>query len=200
MRAQSNRVFPRMLLVEVFLIVLGVLLGLFFNEMRLQQKNHDRAQVALKQINSEMQYNQGQVADIASHHIAVRDSLIVLMSQEENRGNPLSLQEIVGAIPGGFGFVRLQRHAWSLAVELGTLENMDYRIATELSRVYDLQGLYLDSYTYLSENGFLASNLSSDSRDGLLMALFLNLNNITHLEEDLLATYEEVLKEIEVDR
>ncbi len=150
MQVQSNRVFSWKLLIEVSLIILGVLLGLFFNEMRLQQKNHDRAQVALLQINSELHYNRDQVADIANHHTAVRDSLSVLISRMDNLESPISLQKIISVVPGGFGFVRLQQHAWSLAVELGTLENMDYRTATELSRVYDLQELYLGSYTHLS--------------------------------------------------
>lgn len=200
MQAQSNRVLTWKLLVEVFLIILGVLLGLFFNEMRLQQRNHDRAQVALQQINTEMQYNRAQVADIAGHHAVVLDSLNSLMSRMDSRESPFSLQEIGRAVPGGFGFVRLQKHAWGLAVDLGTLENMEYRIATELSKVYDLQALYLESYTFLSENLLVASNLSPNARGGLLQSLHLVFNNITQLESDLLAAYELVLEEIDVDK
>lgn len=200
MQVQSNRLFTLKLLVEVFLIILGVLLGLFFNEMRLQQRSHDRAQAALLQINNELHYNRAQVAEIADHHIVVLDSLSVLMSRNDNLEGPISLQEVISVVPGGFGFVRLQKHGWSLAMELGVVENMDYQIATELSRVYSLQERYLETYDYLAGSFFVASNLSVDCREGLVMGLFLLASNITHLEEDLLATYDEVIEQIEESR
>lgn len=71
-------------------------------------------------------------------------------------------------IPGGFGVVRLQKHVWNLAVELGTLENMVYQTAAALSKVYDIQEIYLGLYDRLADNVFIASNLHPNTREGMV--------------------------------
>lgn len=149
MKAGPDRFSLGKLFIEAILIVMGVLLGLFLNEMRLQQKNQDRAQVAVQQITSEIRYNRDKVEKISIHHAAVRDSLFALLSRVDTMESPIPFQIVMGVVPGGFGKVGLQRHAWTLAGQLGTFEHVEYDLAVELSRVYDLQKAYLEMYVHL---------------------------------------------------
>ena len=195
MRNRNTTVWK--LFAEVFLIVLGVLLGLFLNEMRLEQRNAARARVALEQITEELRFNRGQMADIAPHHVTVRDSLGALLARVADVTGEIPILDVIHVAPGGFGVARLRSHAWGLATELGTLEELDFTVASELSMVYDLQAMYLEYYTHLSANIFQAENIGPDARRGLVLGLTLLASDIVHCERDLLNQYDAVLARLD---
>ena len=200
MQAGSDRFSFGKLFIEVILIVMGVLLGLLFNEMRLQQQNKERARVAVRQINSEIRHNRDQVVKISTHHAAVRDSLVALLSRVDTIEGPIPFQVIMGVVPGGFGKVGLQRHAWNLAGQLGTLEHVEFDSAVKLSQIYDLQEIYLGMYVHLGDNVFLASNANPDVREGLVLGLALLANDIAHYELNLIDAYDAALEQLETKK
>ena len=185
------------LLVEVVLIVLGVFLGLFVNEMRIEQRDRSRTQGALERIKTELQANQGRITRISDHHVAVRDSLHMFLSQPDFLENPPSLQELWPAMSGGFGVPEVQDHAWTLANRQGALEHMDITTATILSQTYSLQEFYTDKYERLSDNFYIAANIGPGSRAGLVIALALLANDIVNHEEDLTEGYAQALEILE---
>ena len=174
---------------EVFLIVLGVLLGLVANEMRIEQKEKAATRRILEQIGREITYNRKLISRIAPHHREVRDSLMLLLDKPAARLQELPLTEIWRAMSGGFGIASLQQHAWDLARHLGTLEHMDFTLALKLSRLYSLQEFYLGKYDRLEDNFYLAVNIRPQSRQGLLTALSLLVNDLVIHEKDLLEAY-----------
>lgn len=105
---------------EVVLIVLGVFLGLFVNELRIEQRDLARAERALEQITAELQFNQKMITRISVHHVAVKDSLDALLSRTDFQENTVTLPELWKSMLGGFGVVGLQRQAWTLANRLGS--------------------------------------------------------------------------------
>lgn len=189
MNTTHSRLSMGRLLFEVILIILGVFLGLFVNELRIEQRDRVRAQGALTQIRSELQSNQEQVAKISAHHVTVRDSLNALLSRVSSMENPVTIQDLLKAMPGGFGVAGLQRHSWTLANRLGALEHMDYATASMLSRTYHLQEFYTEKYDRLADNLYLASNIDPSTREGLVLALALLAGDIAIHEEDLTKAY-----------
>ena len=200
MKTAHSRLSTGRLFFEVVLIIMGVLLGLFVNELRIEQRDRVRAQRALVQIRAELQSNQEQIAEISSHHTAVRDSLNALLSRASSRVNPTTMQELGKAMPGGFGVPGLQRHSWTLANRLGALEHMDYATASMLSRTYYLQEFYTDKYDRLADNLYLASNIDPNTREGLVLALFMLANDIAIHEKDLAVAYEKTIEHLDAIR
>jgi hypothetical protein len=197
MKAAQSRPSIGLLLSEVFLIVVGVLLGLFGNEMRLEQREQRRTEMALEQISEEIRDNQSQIDRIHPHHFVVRDSLNALMSRTLPTESPVSLQELWRSMSGGFGVASLRQNAWKLANSMGAIEHMDYGTASLLSRLYDLQEFYTDKYSRLSDNLYLAANVDPGVRQGLIFALAVLTNDIVIHEEDLKLFYERVLEHLE---
>ena len=183
---------------EVVLIVLGVFLGLFVNELRIEQRDLARAERALEQITAELQFNQKMITRISVHHVAVKDSLDALLSRTDFQENTVTLPELWKSMLGGFGVVGLQRQAWTLANRLGALEHMDYETASKLSRTYDLQEFYTAKYDRLADNFYLAPNVDPNNREGLVFALAMLANDIVVHEEDLSEVYVKILDHLGV--
>lgn len=185
------------MLFEVVLILLGVFLGLFVNEKRIEQREKARAEESLTLIRAEMEFNKGQIDAIAPHHAVVRDSLHALLTRMDGSEKPVSLGVLWTAIPGGFGVPELQRHAWDLATRLGTLEHLDYRTLLRLSLTYELQEFYTRKYDRLADNLYLASNADPSSRNGLVLALSLLAGDVVIHEEDLAEAYGKAIEHLD---
>ena len=181
---------------EVVLIVLGVFLGLFVNELRIEQRERARAERVLEQISAELQFNQEQITRIFVHHVAVKDSLDAFLSRTSFQEDPVTMQELWKVMPGGFGVMGLQKQAWDLANRLGALEHMDYTTASRLSRTYHLQEFYTEKYDRLADNFYLASNADPNNREGLVLALAMLANDIVIHEKDLSMIYAKALEHL----
>ena len=126
-------------LLEVFLIVTGVLLGLAANEWRENRGAKNQARVSLDYILLEIRNNQTEVDSIIAYHTQIRDSLRkmsneILLSQKE-----FTIFDLGEALPNGFQVPLLQSNAWELANQIGSLNHIDYKIAESLSKLYSLQ-------------------------------------------------------------
>ena len=64
MKTVRSRVSIAGLLAEVVLIVLGVFLGLFVNELRIEERDRQRTRRALTQIGAELASNQKRIDKI----------------------------------------------------------------------------------------------------------------------------------------
>ncbi|MBN2171945.1 MAG: hypothetical protein JW819_11570 [Candidatus Krumholzibacteriota bacterium] len=175
------------LLVEVFLIVLGVLLGLAANEWRVERDNHQRAKSALDYISRELDVNRQQIAGLIDYHRALNDSLTALTA---GGAASVTFDDLRRAMPQGFAVPLIQSNAWDVARSTGAVENMELRTAILLSRVYDLQDFYRGKLERVADNLYLAGNLDVERSDRLAFALRNLANDIVLHEEDLLTGYE----------
>ncbi|MCD4827930.1 MAG: hypothetical protein K8R90_00675 [Candidatus Cloacimonetes bacterium] len=194
MKTLQSRLPIGVVIAETVLLIIGVFLGIFVNEMRIEQRDKARAQVALGQIRAELQSNQEMINAISAHHVAVRDSLNSLLSRTTEIGKSPTLKDLWKSMNGGFGVPNLQQHSWSLALHLGVLEHIDYPTARLLSNVYSLQEFYIDKYDRLADNLYLASNIDPEFSDGLVLAMGFLANDIVIHEQDIIEAYTKTLE------
>jgi len=188
------------LLFEAILIVISVFLGLFVNEWRMEQRERMRADKALLEIKEEIKSNQERIVTIAAYHILIKDSLNALLYRTDFHKKSITFQELFTAMPNGFGVPGLQQQSWTLANRLGSLEHIDYKTAGMLSKLYDLQNFYMNKYNYVTENFYLASNVDSHIREGLVNSLAFLAGDITIHEKDLAAAYVKAIENLDLKR
>ena len=174
------------LLVEVFLIVLGVLLGLAANEWRVERERNHRTRAALDYISRELEVNRRQIEALIDYHRAVSDSLDALT---DGGAESVTAADLRRAMPQGFSVPLIQSNAWELARGTGAVENLELRTAMMLARIYDLQEFYNGKLERVADNLYLAGNLDTELRDRLALALRNLANDIALHEQDLLDGY-----------
>jgi len=125
-------------LLEVFLIVTGILLGLAANEWRENRAAKNQAQVSLEYILLEIKNNQTEVDSIITYHTQIRDSLRKISNEILMNHKKLTFFDLGNALPNGFQVPLLQSNAWELANQIGSLNHIDYKVAEGLSKLYNL--------------------------------------------------------------
>jgi len=184
------------LLIEVVLIVLGVLLGLFANEWRKAHANQARAEVALQQIRAEMAYNQSEIdSALVGYHEQIRDSLRQLARRAE-AGTPVTAEAIRQAMPNGFNVPLLQTTAWDLSVQTGIINQFDLPIVAPVAGVYNLQQFLQSKLDRISDNFYIASNVDPRMAEGQVRALSILAGDIVIQERKLMRRYQEALNQL----
>lgn len=184
------------LLVEVVLIVLGVLLGLFANEWRIGRAEQARAETALEQIRLEVAYNQSEVdSALVAYHRQIRDSLRRLR-QRLQAGERVTEAGIRRALPNGFTVPLLQTTAWDLSVRTGLVNQFDLEQVAPVARLYTQQDFLQRKINQISENFYIAGNADPALQAGQIRALGALAGDIVIQEERLMRRYENVLNQL----
>ncbi len=183
------------LLLEVFLIVLGVLLALGVNEWRQANADKQRADMALRQIENELQYNLSEVMRVLPQHQVVLDSLRALARLFQYNPELLTYTRLRKAIPG-FTHPLLQTTSWQLAKETATIIHLDYDLAAELSKVYVHQAFYQAKLDRMLANWYEASNHDPERPLALGLAFFSVVTDIVIQEKRLRDRYPSVLEQL----
>ncbi|MEA2095194.1 MAG: hypothetical protein U9P73_00685 [Candidatus Cloacimonadota bacterium] len=195
---QVKNIQPKwFVLFEVLVVLFSVVFGLILNELRIEHVNKKRADIALKNIIREMKTNLSNIESSNLHHITVRDSLEYLLNSQKRNPGKISINELGMLMNGGFGVPSIQNYSWNLAKNLGSIEFMDYKTATILSRVYDLQDFYMKKYDKLSENFYIANNMELKKREGLVLSLHLLASDVVITESNLKNMYSKALEILE---
>jgi hypothetical protein len=184
------------LLLEVVLIVLGVLLGLFANEWRKARADQARADIALEQVRAEIAYNQSEIdSALVSYHEQIRDSLRQL-AQRATDGRPTTAEAITRAMPDGFRVPLLQTTAWDLSVQTGMINQFALETAAPIARLYTLQQFLQDKLDRISDNFYIASNVDPQMAEGQVRALSNLAGDIVIQERKLIRQYRETLSRL----
>ncbi len=174
------------LFLEVFLIVLGVLLGMAVNEWRIARANNELALRSLEQIKAELQYNRRQVEGIVEYHTSLSDSLMVLANQVFAGDSNISYMDLRGAMPQGFSVPFLQRSAWDLAHQTGATSHMDYKPARALALYYNFQEFVDGKLERISDNLYSAPSMDPATVKGLTVSLALLANDLVIQENEII--------------
>jgi hypothetical protein len=182
---------------EVFLIVLGVVLGLAANEWRVASRQRRDAEDLLEQIASEIRRNQTQIQEIVAYHEAVAETLrALLLKADREPGFSISYVEMHEAMPRGFVVPLMATDAWQLARTTGAVRHMDRQIALTLARLYAAQAFYQKKLDRIGDNLYIARNMDPEAVRGLVLALGALANDIVIQERRLLEAYEEILPKL----
>lgn len=192
LRSQSSPEWGT-LLIEVVLIVLGVLLGLFANEWRKARADQARSDVALEQIRAEIAYNQSEIdSSLVAYHEQVSDSLARLVSRGE-AGVAVTADAVQRALPNGFRVPLLQTTAWDLSVQTGIINQFDLSTVAPIARVYNLQQFLQGKLDRISDNFYIASNVDPRVAQGQARAPSILAGDIAIQERKLMRLYPEAL-------
>ena len=183
------------LLLEVFLIVLGVLMALGVNEWRQANADKQRADMALRQIENELQYNLSEVMRVLPQHQVVLDSLRALARLFQDNPELVTYGRLRKAVPG-LTYPLLQVTSWELAKETEMINHIDYDLAAELSKVYGHQAFYQSKLDGIGTNWYEASNHDPERPLALGVAFLSLLNDIVIQEKRLRDLYPSVLEQL----
>lgn len=185
------------LFLEVFLIVLGVLLGMAVNEWRVSRANNTLAERSLEQIKAELVFNQEQVESIVDYHTSIRDSLMLMANGVFQGEEGLGYEDLSRAIPNGFGVPFLQRSAWDLAHQTGATSYMAYKPARALSLYYNFQDFLKGKLERISDNLYSATSMDPVHVNGLIVSLGLLANDLVIQENEMIEMTDSLMVHLE---
>ena len=128
-----------LIVLEVFAIVAGVLIGFMVNEWRENRNNQRIAEVALTNIASEMVYNHNQIVSIYAYYKRIFDQIDSL-----NQTNPEILNEMYGYELQGWQGAQppmLRSSSYQMALMTGIVKDFSYEITDGLAQIYNVQSV-----------------------------------------------------------
>ena len=182
---------------EVFLIVVGVILGLAANEWREDRAAKKQAQKSLDYILLEIKNNQAEVDSIISYHTQIKNSLHKLSNEILTHNKQLTFNDLGDALPKGFKIPLLQSDAWELANQARNVNHIDYKLAESLSKLYSLQNFCQKKLDKIADNFYIASNINPDKISNLVLAFSALAQDILVQEKRLSKYYSEIIKKLE---
>ncbi len=185
------------LFAEAALIVLGVLLGMMANEWRVAWNNEHEAERALLAIRNELQTNFEQIEAILPYHRQIDDSLEILAQRIYTQNAKISPLEILRAIPKGFTTPLIEKNAWELLNRTGAISNIDFDLASALSKLYSQQAFYQSKLDIIGQNLYVAGNLNPENLASTAIALGLLANDIVIQEKRLVERYPQMMERLE---
>lgn len=176
----------RSILLEAFLIALGVVMGLAANEWRGEQHAREQAQLALESIREEIAFNRGMVEASRDYHLSKNQMLAALPEGEVP--TPRDFER---------GFVspaRVVDTAWEVAKATDVLTHLPHATVLEVSKVYTQQAAYQDQsatigpviYQALYEDGAQGIMENHGNLSGLILSFW-------YREQELVQRYEEAM-------
>ena len=176
---------PRVIF-ESALITVSILLALALDEWREDREDVRTVEQALSNFLSEIEQNKARVDDAGPFNRGLRNVLDRHL-QEDDIG---SVKEFISIVES-YNPVVLQSTAWDTALATGSVTKMDYSLVSALSLTYGLQNRYQQA----SRDGMFdltsPQNLSADRLELSVYNSVRYLDNVTSMEAELSAAYEE---------
>jgi hypothetical protein len=176
---------PRVIF-ESALITVSILLALALDEWREDREDVQTVEQALSNFLSEIEQNKARVDDAGPFNRGLRNVLDRHL-QEDDIG---SVKEFISIVES-YNPVVLQSTAWDTALATGSVTKMDYSLVSALSLTYGLQNRYQQA----SRDGMFdltsPQNLSADRLELSVYNSVRYLDNVTSMEAELSAAYEE---------
>lgn len=147
----------KILLIESFVIMMSVVLGFYLTGWRQEVAQEKKLDKALESIYSEIQYNQSRMEKLMPYYNVMSDTLEYLMDKKGGE-TALSLKEIPGF--NTFKLPVLQVSAFKTAQANGILSNMDYELARNIFKVYNLQRKYKETINQITQ-GFISGDFDT---------------------------------------
>lgn len=140
-RLFGNKSVPTTLLIilEIFAIVIGVIIGFAVNEWRENRNNQKIAENALINIATEMAHNHRQVESnyyYYTHIVEQIDSLYQIMPEKVMNMHGYELEGWSGAQPP-----MLRSSAYQMVLMTGIIKDFPYDTANELANIYNVQSV-----------------------------------------------------------
>lgn len=197
-RDKTNTAWRRLgpLLGEAALIVFSVLLGLMANEWRVAQVDEREADAALQAIRAELQRNHEEVQGLLPYHRRMSDSLAVLVERIYEGLGAVSHEVLFQAMPRGFSVPLIERNAWDVANRTGTINHIDFDLASALSQLYGLQAFYQGKLDLIGQNWYVAGNITPENLAATAIALGSLANDIVIQEERLSEQYPTMIERL----
>lgn len=177
------------ILLESFLVVLGVALAFAANEWREHRREEARAANALVSIQDEIQTNRAAVQSSMEYHQRLLGDLYRLAQSE-----PEAVPKASDFERGFIGPATVLSTAWDSARSTDALRHMAYRDVLRLSSVYAEQERYLLQQRTVGQT--IYDRLLADGTDGLLRDyrhLLILISTFQYREIGLLKTYDQAL-------
>lgn len=129
-----------LVLIEIFAITVGVLLGFWLNEWRENRQNEVFLDNAYHSLASEMQYNHNRIVLLYDYYELIVNN-IREMAENDPDFNPvttygMSVPDFRGAMPP-----MLRSSTYQMLISSGLLKDMPFEHAERLSLVYNFQGV-----------------------------------------------------------
>ena len=191
---QKRRFAIGPLLLEVFLIILGVMVALAANEWREGRALAQRTDIALENIRLEIERNQKTMQQRLPYHETLRDSLERYLPELRNLSFEQVNEQRLGMHRGLF-FLLTYDAAWQTALTSQVLSNVDYETLTILSTIYQVQ-VSLKTVEERTTRIMTPENLKKDNLFYAFILLRPAIKDIVDLERNLLALYDEALQRL----
>ena len=176
-------------ILEVFLIALGVFLGLAGEQWRGNAERRGRATETLRRIRAEMAANRDEVKRLTGYHADAMQRLKDFLSLPPAKRAELKFR-LDGIMPAQF-----EQTAWDLAQSTQALVDIDPDLSFALARVYGVQ----QRYNGLTEGITDAMYLRPPAEDAtaFLQSLALYYSDVVMLEPALEKLYADMLPQID---
>ena len=134
------------ILLEAFIVVLGVVLALAVNEWREHYNRNQHAETALEGILSELDVNRKAIDSALTYHLQLADTLRGFMRQASQRRASTALPYPDARLfsKGYIAPATLLTTAWDAANATDAVTYMNYADVLMLSRMYEKQRNYED--------------------------------------------------------
>ncbi len=140
-KPQSTRHKLKGWIIESMLICISILLAFALDDWGEQRNLDARTNVAMCNVKEEMQFNYALLTeDYSPRHKQLIEYVKKTIQQLEAQSNQ---REAVRMIDRPIVIQQLRNTAWELAIETGYLLHVDFKMATKIAAIYDLQE---DSY------------------------------------------------------
>ena len=160
------------ILLEVLLIIMGVLAGMWVNDWREEQNHKKEARRSLQLIHTEIEHNLEAVkSSLEKRRINLQGFQQLTGRFMQDPTYEFNIMEVQQAAPEGFSSPLIERSAWDLAHQTGNIQYMSLEVASKLSRLYSLQEFYQKKLDVLGLNGYVASNIDLDKLESTVLAL-----------------------------
>ncbi|MGC3944690.1 MAG: hypothetical protein QM762_09235 [Chryseolinea sp.] len=178
------------LIIESALIVLGILLGLYFQGLADKRETESKRREALSRIITEIKHNKDVVAEAVQQH-----DLIVqrLTSQDSMRRyvtqRPFDVRRVLGAQP--IYKVYPRSTSWNAANASGIVSEFDFAHLELLTDNYSLQQNVIDQVSTVAA---IILSSSTQDPDVTVNNLSMNMQELAGREQLLLMNYEQLLR------
>ncbi len=201
---KQNKFFTRQklfkLLFESFLIVFSVLFALFLNEYSHSVQENKLKNIAVKNVEKELQNNLRIVKLWLPYHKKVLNNLQLEISHKTQKleNNSDKLINLGALMPAGLIQSLIDDTSWETLKSSPVISTLDYTTLLTLSKIYDFQnmGVQKTINTILKEltsREILRKELAEES----LVLLYNDFSELIAQEVALIQSYEQVLKNLE---
>lgn len=195
-REHSIRIMP--IVLEAFLVVLGVVLALAANEIREYYNHKEHGEVALSSIKRELEENRLEVVEALDYHIHLSDTLRTIQYSKESPGLNHGYPDARLFSKGFISPATVLNTAWETANATDALRVMEYDKVLLLSRIYEAQREY--AYQSQQSGALIYAKLFNEGYLGMLenyQNLSTLISSFSYQECRLLLSYNTLISELD---